>query len=145
MKNSAKFTCNIGTTDPTAALGLEIWFDQDCIFKTEHLNQLVNLSQEFLDNDEEHEFRFVMKNKTAEMTQLNEQGEIISDVYITIDQARLDDIDLGTVFYEQAEYIHDYNGTGETTTEKCYGLMGCNGTLKFKFKTPVYEWLLEHM
>lgn len=145
MKNSAKFTCNIGTTDPTVAVGLEIWFDQDCLFNTEHLDKIINLSQEFLDSDEQHEFRFVMKNKTAEMTQLNEQGNIISDVYLTVSDAKFDDIDLGHVFYEQADYTHDYNGTGELTTQKCFGRMGCNGTVTFKFKTPIYEWLLEHM
>lgn len=145
MTNSARFTCSVSTTDATKPIGLEIWFDQDCIFNTEHLDRQVDLTQEFLDDDAEHEFRFVMKNKTAEMTELNDYGNILRDVFLTISDAAFDGIALGHVFFEQADYTHDYNGSGTTETVNCFGKMGCNGTVVFRFKTPIYMWLLEHM
>lgn len=99
-----------------------------------------------LDEDvADHELRFVMKNKTQEHTTVDEHGSIVKDARLTISNVTFDEIPLEQIFFEQAVYTHDFNGTQAETTNKFYGEMGCNGTVSLKFSTPIYLWLLEHM
>lgn len=144
MKNSASFTCSIGTTDASASLGLEIWFDDDQIFHTDHVDRTIDFEQIFSDSDGSHELRFIMKNKTAEHTVLDANGNIINDACLSLTDASFDGILLGHVFVEKAIYTHDFNGTQSETQTQCFGKLGCNGTVSLKFTTPIYLWLLEH-
>ena len=145
MTNSTTFTCSVTTTDASVPLGLEIWFDTDCIYNTEHLDKHITLEQVFLDDDAEHEIRFVMKNKLSEHTEIDEAGNIIKDACLIVSDAAFDGIALGHAFIKESVYRHDFNGSGEFTETDCFGPMGCNGTLTLKFTTPIYLWLLEHM
>ena len=64
---------------------------------------------------------------------------------VEVKNFRLDDIDIDQVVREQAVYSHSFNSSGEYTDHKFYNTLGCNGIVKFKFSTPSYLWLLEHM
>ena len=145
MENTATFSCRIGTTDASEVLGMEIWLDDQQIFDTAHIDSTVECQTTFSDADAEHELQFRMKNKTIDQTQIDETGTILKDACLTIGDVSFENIDLGHMFTEQTEYIHDFNGTQAPTTEKFYGEMGCNGTVSLKFTTPIYLWLLENM
>ena len=69
----------------------------------------------------------------------------MSDATLTIKDLAFDEIKLNYMLTELAVYTHDFNGTQDTTQDKFYGEMGCNGTVSLKFATPIYLWLLEHM
>lgn len=145
MKNTATISCKIGTTDASATLGMEIWLDDNKIFDTEHVDSTVECQTEFSDIDGEHELLFRMKNKTVDQTQIDEDGKILKDSCLTISDVAFEGIDLGHMFIEQTQYTHDFNGTQAEVTENFYGSMGCNGTVRLRFTTPIYLWLLENM
>jgi hypothetical protein len=145
MENTAAFLCKIGTTDASAALGIEIWLDDQQIFETSHVDSTVEFQTTFNDADGEHELRFIMKNKTIDQTQVDESGAILKDACLTISDVSFEDINLGHMFIEQTYYTHNFNGTKAEVTEKFYGAMGCNGTVSLRFTTPIYLWLLENM
>jgi hypothetical protein len=145
MKNNVAFLCRIGTTDTSAALGMEIWIDDQKIFDTMHVAAEIECHANISDDDGDHQLRFVMKNKTIDHTQIDEVGKIVKDACLTISQVTFDEIALGHMFIEQATYTHDFNGTQTEVTGKFYGSMGCNGTVSLGFTTPIYLWLLEHM
>ena len=146
MTNTVLITCTIGTTDAGAALGLEAWVDDHKFFDSEHVTQSQQLSVEVDDSQEQdHELRFVLKNKLPEHTKIDTAGNIVSDARLTVTDIGFDAIDLGHMIVEQAVYTHDFNGTGAQTQHKFYGEMGCNGTVSLKFSTPVYLWVLERM
>lgn len=86
-----------------------------------------------------------MTGKTADHTQCDVQGHIISDCAITISDISLGDIQLGHLMVEKSQYYHDFNGSAEPVVDKFYGIMGCNGCVELKFSTPVFMWLLENM
>ena len=105
-----------------------------------------DISVEFDDaDDQSHVLEFVLSGKTTDHTQITEQGEIISDVLIKIQNIAFDDIEIDQIFSELAEYHHDFNGTQPATVDRFYGAMGCNGTVRLEFITPIYLWLLENM
>ena len=146
MTSTVSITFNLSTTDAMAELGFEAWIDQRKFLDLDHVKEPQPVTVELDDQDDaEHELRLVLKNKTAEHTQVDEQGNIITDARLLITDVAFDEIRLGHMFFEQAVYTHDFNGTGKATEDTFYGELGCNGTVSLKFATPMYLWLLEHM
>jgi hypothetical protein len=145
MTDKVQLACTISSTNPTAAVGLEIWLDDTQIYNTEHVADPVNFVHEFADTDGEHQLRFVMKNKTHDHTTTDEVGNILSDCRISVSDVSFDEIKLGQIFIEKSIYEHNFNGTADPVKDKFYGEMGCNGTVTLAFTTPIYLWLLENM
>lgn len=145
MTNNLVISCQIDTTDASAALGLEVWVDNQKFFDKDHVQTAEKISIELAEDETDHELRFVMKNKTSDHTKINEAGDIIADARLIVTDLEFEGIQLGHLVTEQAVYTHDFNGTGAVTDSEFYGAMGCNGTVSLKFSTPVYLWLLEHM
>ena len=145
MENTVKISCVIDTTDRESALGMEIWLDDQQIFNQDWITESQTISYEFSDLDADHELRFVMKNKTVDHTKVDESGAIVKDACLVISDLAFDDIALGHIVTEKAEYTHDFNGTGSLTQHKFFGEIGCNGVVSLKFTTPIYLWLLENM
>ena len=144
MSDTVKIACTVSTSNLLANIGLEVWLDDQQLFDRNHVNDQ-QLEWSISEEDADHELRFVMKNKTTDHTQLDEHGKIIQDSRITIQNLCFDEIELGQLFIDHAEYTHNFNGTKDIVTDKFYGEMGCNGTVSLKFTTPVYLWLLENM
>ena len=96
-------------------------------------------------DDQSHVLEFVLSDKTIDHTQITDQGEIVSDVTVRIQDIAFDDIEIDQMVSELAEYHHDFNGTQPAIVDRFYGEMGCNGTVRLEFTTPIYLWLLENM
>lgn len=143
--NTVQFNCVVSSTDFTVPLGLEIWLDQHRLFDQDHVGEIYNVEYDIVDDDGDHELRFVLKNKQSDHTQVDADGNIISDARITVNNIKFDGVDCDYLISTVAEYCHDFNGSGETTTQRFYGELGCNGTVSLKFSTPIYIWLLEKM
>ena len=142
---TALISCSINTTDASAKLGIEVWLNDQQILNQEHVAELIEFKYDLPDDDAEHELRFVMKNKTAEHTKIDEQGAIVSDARLTVSNLAFDEIELKQIFIDHAVYTHNFNGTQTEIQDKFYGEMGCNGTVSLGFITPIYLWLLENM
>ena len=145
MVASTAFSCRIDTTDPAAELGMEIWLDHNKIFDVDPVTGAVDVDHEFSDQDQDHELRFVLKNKRPEHTKIDEHGNIVSDALLIIKNFRFEQIESGTLLTDLSVYAHDFNGHGPETQQKFFGEMGCNGTVTLRFSTPMYQWLLEHL
>jgi len=146
MNSSITVTCQVGSTNPVAKLGIEICLDGVIVYECEHVNfEATPVTFEVIDDENEHELSFILKNKTQDHTKIDEDGNIISDSNIIISDLAFDNIKLKHIVTKLATYSHDYNGSGPQTQSKFYGEMGCNGTVALRFSTPIYLWLLEHM
>lgn len=145
MSNTVTISCILDTTDASTALGFEAWIDNQKFFDSAHVQAKQQIVVEIVDDDSEHELKFVLKNKRSDCTRIDEVGNIISDATLSITDLSFDEIELGHMFAEQATYTHDFNGNGPISQHKFYGNLGCNGTVSLKFTTPIYLWLLEHM
>ena len=139
------FCCNITPTNAAAALGMEIWIDNQKLFDQDHVQKSHTISTDLSDDDGEHELRFVLKNKLSEHTQIDADNTIISDARISVSGIKFEGTALNQLVTNLAQYQHNFNGTGELSVHKFYGELGCNGTVSLKFNTPIYLWLLEHM
>jgi hypothetical protein len=158
MADTIKFQCDLdifntglyglvkkGPTDTSIPMGFEVLLDGVSRFKTDHVTGPCQVTFDINDDEATHKLQFVMTGKTEEHTVINEHGEITSDSLLKISNILIDDIVLDQFLNKLVEYNHDFNGSKDTTTDKFYGVMGCNGTAKFEFTTPFYLWLLENM
>ena len=145
MTTTFNISCEIDTTDASVPLDIAVFIDNQPIFDHSHVDGTISLNHNVPEEEGNHELRFVMQNKQPDHTQIDEAGNIVRDARIVIRNIAFDDIPLGQLVIDHATYTHNFNGTGETTTQKFYGEMGCNGTVSLKFTTPIYLWLLENM
>jgi hypothetical protein len=143
--DTIKFNCVISSSNITVPVGMEIWLDNHKLFDQDHVDHACPVEYEMPDDDGDHELRFVLKNKLSDHTQVDADGNIVSDVTVTISDIQFDGIDCQYLTTKLAEYQHDFNGTGKSIIDEFYGEMGCNGTVTLKFSTPIYIWLLENM
>jgi hypothetical protein len=145
MNNALKIDGTIGTSDSSVPLGLEIWIDNLCLLNLEHVTQEQNIQSTYHLMGEDHEIKFILKNKQPEHTKISDTGEIIEDSMLYVKNLKFNDIVLEEILCNLAVYDHDFNGTGTPIADKFFGSLGCNGTVTLKFTTPVYQWLLEHI
>lgn len=146
MANTSTISFDLDTTDPDSTIGIAVWVNNECVFETSHLKELHKFSYSINDDDErEHELRVVMSGKTTEHTKVDEAGNIIKDVLISLANVNLDEIDINQIFVDKTVYTHDFNSTQPEIKDTFHGYLGCNGTLSFQFSTPIYLWLLENM
>ena len=145
MTNTTTISGFIDSSDKKIPLGTEVWIDNTCVVNVEHVDRIVHFSYEMPDDDGNHELRIVMKHKIPEHTELDDAGNIVRDVILTISDITFDEIDLGQLFFNKTVYTHDFNGSQSSVEDKFFGSMGCNGTVSLKFTTPLYLWLLENM
>ena len=79
--------------------------------------------------------------------QVIENGEVIKDMLLNIDDITIDDISLGNLLWT-AEYKLDkpqqYNNQTIDHLDSCVNL-GWNGTYILNFTSPFYIWLLEKL
>ena len=88
----------------------------------------------------------MLQGKTKRDTRVDDQGNILEDVLISVSDVMLDGVRIDQLFQQHARYWHRYNrDTGDMEAHVFYGSMGCNGELVFEFTTPAYLWLLENM
>ena len=143
---TAQISFELSTSDAAVPLAFEAWIDDQCIFKTDHVTETVQVSYDLPEEDDaQHSLRLVMSGKTEKHTVVDEQGNITQDARLSVSGVGFDEIELGQVFLDRAVYTHNFNGTGESVDDQFFGEMGCNGTVELKFSSPVYIWLLENM
>jgi hypothetical protein len=131
---------------PGGHIGLQIRLNNQIIFDShEALNKKV-IEYKFADSqDAAHVLEIEMTGKIISDTEIDQQGNILSDRAITIENLAFDDIELGHLVVESATYTHNFNGSQDTIQDQFFGSMGCNGIVRIEFSSPVYLWMLENM
>ena len=145
MSDTIKFQCDLNTTNSSAPLGFEVLLNGNSAWKIDHVTETCQIIFDISDDEAVHKLEFVMTGKTVEHTVVDNQGAIISDAMLAINNIMIDDIDMDLLLNDKSKYTHDFNGTQPAVEDKFYGNMGCNGTITFEFTTPFYLWLLENM
>ena len=124
-----------------------VWLDNHVVIQSEiasSAEQIVNFERRV--DEGQHELKIRLENKTVNDTVI-ENGEVVKDMLLNIDDITIDDISLGNLLWS-AEYILDekqmYQGQEIDHLDGCINL-GWNGTYVLKFSCPFYIWLLEKL
>jgi hypothetical protein len=136
---------DLTTNDVHSGLSLEITFN-DKLLQTVDATEPTQKIQFGVDCVPGNQLLgFTMKNKTPQHTVIDDQGDIVKDSCLSIENFVIDHVALEHTFYEQCRYNHDFNGSQESIDDDFFGTIGCNGTVSLKFTSPVYRWLVDTM
>jgi len=136
---------DLTSSDYSCDLGFEILYNDKLLLNTEHVKTRTPVAFSLNADPGEQQLRFVLKNKTADHTTVDDTGEIVKDAFLSISKFRINDIEIEDQFLMQCSYHHDFNGSQEPVVVPFYGDLGCNGEVVFEFQSPVYYWILESM
>jgi hypothetical protein len=89
-------------------------------------------------------------------TKLNEDGTILMDQLLRIDEIEIDEIELGHLAYRLSNFHKQTNFINgkktqlppvyeETPEQEKYTSIGYNGEYRLKFSVPTYMWFLENL
>ena len=124
-----------------------VWLDDHMIIKSEitsKAQQIIRFERNI--NEGTHILKIRFQNKIKFDT-IVENGEVVKDMLLNIDDITIDDIGLGNLLWS-AEYMLDrpqqYKGQTIDHLDGCVNL-GWNGTYVLKFSSPFYIWLLEKL
>ncbi len=134
---------DLSSSDYACDLGFEVFYNSTQMVNIDHVAAATPVRFTIDAEDGDHELKLIMKNKTVAHTTVDKDGEIVKDACLGVSNFSIDGIELGHAFLEQCTYHHDFNGTQESVDDDFFGTMGCNGTVRLKFSSPVYLWLLE--
>lgn len=137
-------TFDVAASDANKPLGFEFWVNDQQIVNIDQLMGCVPVGYEF-DNeqDQQYSIKIVVKNKTADYTTIDEQGNIVRDSLLEIKNFKLGDFNIDQIVQTIAVYRHNFNGSKDWVDGRFYQQAGCNGTITFEFYTPTLLWLLE--
>jgi hypothetical protein len=142
------FSFLVTPTNIDAPVGITVKHNDQTVFDTDYLLESKTVCIDIDDetDDVEHTISITLKNKTAIHTKVDEQGNIIADSLIAISAVSISDVEIDQLFFEKSQYMHSFNNDAvNTIIDEFFGVMGCNGTVEFKFVTPTYIWLLENL
>jgi hypothetical protein len=124
-----------------------VWLDDHVVTQSEIVSpaeQIISFERRV--DEGPHELKIRLENKTTNDTVV-ENGEVVKDMLLNIDDITIDDISLGNLLWS-AEYILDkpqsYKEQVIDHLDGCVNL-GWNGTYVLKFTSPFYVWLLEKL
>jgi hypothetical protein len=87
-----------------------------------------------------------MSGKTCRHTEVNSDGEIIDDVFFSIDRLEFEGLDMREIFCQgRLCYTHDFNGSKPELQDEFYGIIGCNGKVCLEFSLPFFLWLGDYL
>jgi hypothetical protein len=137
---------SLEVSNPGGNIGVQIRLDTQVIFDSYDALTKKVIEYNFADsNDSTHVLEIEMMGKLPADTEIDQQGNVLSDRSITIENLALDEIVLGNLISKLATYTHNFNGSQDTHQDQFFGNMGCNGIVKLEFTSPVYLWMLENM
>jgi hypothetical protein len=125
-------------------LTLEILANGNLIYKQLiESSEPVEIAVDVPDNDNElTTIEFVMSGKTDHHTITDNNGNIIEDSILKIEEISIDYVDLTPIIeFKSLPYAHDFNGNGEKVVEQFTSEAGCNGIIKLEFTGPFILWL----
>ena len=131
----------------------DVSYFKDNIAGTEDKPQVIEFEHEF-DEGKEYELTIKRSGKDKGQSVVNDKGDLLKDQLLHIKSIEIDEIDIGALVYEGV-YTPEYPepwateqreaGTELKESFKNVTAMGHDGTWRFKFESPFYMWLLEHL
>ena len=96
--------------------------------------------------DGDHELKIQYLGKEPPDTQVDEQGNIIADHLVHVEEIEIDDIELGFLARTSSCYYPDNELHPEAPSEMLQTVnLGYNGTWVLKFQVPTYIWFIENL
>ena len=146
-EETLKFEIDLSATHWGKLPQFSIWLDEGVVSQSEVGAAVHTFKFERALAEGNHTLSIRLENKDQRTDTVVENGEIVKDMLLNIDDIRIDDISIGPLMWT-AEYRLDqpqqFKGNTIDHLDNCVNL-GWNGTYTLRFTSPFYVWLLEHL
>jgi hypothetical protein len=130
---------------------VKIWLDDELIEDTEVSERksqgekrVIEFGRELTDG--EHVIKIQYLDKETPDTMIDEQGNIIKDHLLNIDEIEIDEIELGFMAFKEGVFYPDRSMRSDLPeTMRNIVCIGYNGAWELKFQVPTYIWFLENL
>jgi hypothetical protein len=125
---------------------LEIYCDNKKLIKSsaQYATQTISLDIDEVQAD--HVLTLVMSGKNASHTKIDDQEQMVDDVYFLIQKLEFEQLDMKEIFcLGYPCYTHSFNSADPVFVDEFYGQLGCNGTVELCFSTPIFLWLDQYL
>jgi hypothetical protein len=142
MKLDLEFSASADCED----ISIAIYINNSLLFDATAKQATQSVTCELSEEPGDHVLTLVMSGKNHTHTTIDDTGKIISDVYVNIDKLEFEELDMKEIYcLGKPCYTHSFNSTQPEFLDEFYGIVGCNGTVKIEFSTPIHLWLLDHI
>jgi hypothetical protein len=141
-----KLDLQLSATAECKDILIEVYLDSTLLLKTTATQTPQSVTCEIDETPGDHDVTLVMTGKNHSHTVVSDAGEIIDDIHFKIDKLEFEELDMTEVFcLGKSCYTHSFNSAQPAFLDEFYGIIGCNGTVKIEFSTPIHLWLLEYI
>jgi hypothetical protein len=126
---------------------LTVYVDHHKIFQSTAQSQIQTITYDLDEDPEEHKLLLVMSGKNSTHTRLDDNDQIVSDIFFTINRLEFEQLDMKELFCQgrRSWHTHSFNSSQPEFDDEFYGDIGCNGTVVIPFSTPIYLWLSDNL
>lgn len=118
---------------------VKVWLNNNVIFRG-LIESPTSIKHTASLTEGNHVLRISLSEKNGRTQTIVEDGKIIKDQILNIDNIIMDDIDLGHLIYTNSKFVADLGSEHHNMIN-----LGLNGTWYMPFQTPIYVWLLENL
>jgi hypothetical protein len=142
MKIQLDFCANKDCSD----VKLDIYCDDHQIFGAIAQETSQTVIHDVPENPGDHVLKLIMTGKNRTHTRVDAQGNIVDDVFFTIQRLEFEDLDVREIFCQGREcYTHSFNSDRPGILDEFYGSLGCNGVVEMRFSLPIFLWLNDYL
>lgn len=137
-----KIELEFAATAECSDLLITVYLNQEMLFSSTATATPQTMVYEIDDAPTEHVLSLVMTGKNHTHTIVDDNGNIVEDIYFKLNKLEFDQLDMTQIFCQgKLCYTHSFNSSRPQLLDEFYGIIGCNGTVKIEFFTPIYLWL----
>ena len=126
---------------------LAVYVDAKKIFQSTARQQTQTIIYDIAEDPADHELLLVMSGKNPTHTVLDINGQIVEDIFFTVNRLEFEQLDVTELFCQGRRgcHRHSFNSDQPEFDDEFYGSLGCNGTVTIPFFTPIYLWLSDNL
>ena len=134
---------DISANASCADIVLDVYINETNIFHTTAQQKIQTIIYNIDEAPADHELKLVMSGKTSEHTIVDDNGQIISDIFFIVNRLEFEELDMKEIFClgRRSRHRHSFNSAEPEFDDEFYGEIGFNGTVFMPFSTPIYLWL----
>jgi hypothetical protein len=141
-----KIELELAATSDCTDISIAVYFNDLLLSNSTASLTPQTIIYEIDDTPNNHALSIIMTGKNHTHTIVGQDEKIVEDTCFKINKLEFDELDMTEIFCQGKQcYTHSFNSDGPELLDEFYGIIGCNGTVKIEFSTPVYLWLLDYL
>ena len=136
---TVQISFDVETSDSECPLGIQVWLNDSLLLDNPHVQEKIAFAHDMSDDDGENQLRIVISGKTADHTQIDDQGNILKDMCIKLINITVDGLSCSPEYVYH--HINLHTDLGQVVQSNYWGF---NGYVELNFDyANSFFWALD--